>query len=73
MMGDLQGIVLRFKFHQNQASGFGVMVGRNLPFPIDLTIGLYSRLYCRTSHDVQDSKYSSTFYKSVSVLVKLVF
>jgi len=34
-VGGLQGIVLRFEFHQHQLSGFGAVEGRNLPLPID--------------------------------------
>ena len=37
-------IVLRFKFDQNRLSSFGAVGGRNLPFPIDLTIGLYNSM-----------------------------
>ena len=52
MVGVLQEIVLRFDFHENRSSGFGAVGGgRNLPFPIDLAIGLYDSLYYNTSHD----------------------
>jgi len=42
MVDGLQGIVLRFEFHQNQSSGFGAVGGRNLPIPVGLAIGLYN-------------------------------
>jgi len=44
-------IVVRFEFHQNRLSSFGAVGCRNLPIPIDLTIGLYNSLYYRTSRD----------------------
>ena len=39
--------------NQNRLSGFGAVggVGRSLPIPIDLTIGLYNSLYYDTSRD----------------------
>jgi len=53
MVGGLQVVVLSFEFHQNRLSGFGAVGGgRNLPFPIDLAIGLYNSLYYRTSRDM---------------------
>ena len=51
MAGGLQVVVLSFEFHQNRLSGFGAVGGRNLPFPVDLAIGLYNSLYYRTSRD----------------------
>ena len=51
VVGGLQMIVLRFEFHQNRISGFVAVGSRNLPIPIDLTIGLYNSLYYRTSRD----------------------
>jgi len=49
MVGSLQEVVLTFEFHQNRLSSFGAVVGgQNLPFPSDLTIGLYNSLYCTT-------------------------
>jgi len=39
--GYSMGIVISFKFHQNQLSGFRDVGGRNLPFPL-LYIQLYS-------------------------------
>jgi len=45
-------IFLQFEFLQNQLSGFGAVGGQNLPFPIDLAIGLYNSLYYRKSRDV---------------------
>ena len=42
MVDGLHGVVLRFEFHQNRSSGFGAVgEGRNVPFLIDLAIGLY--------------------------------
>jgi len=41
MVGGLQETVLRFEFNQNPSSGFGAVGGWNLPFLIDLAIGLY--------------------------------
>jgi len=41
MVGGFQEVVLRFEFHQNWSSAFRAVGGRNLPFPIDLAIGLY--------------------------------
>ena len=53
-MGGLQVVVLSFEFHQNLLSGFGAVGGgRNLPFLIDLAIGLYNSLYYRTSRDIE--------------------
>jgi len=40
VVGVLQDVVKRFEFHQNRSSGFGAW-GRNLPFFVDLAIGLY--------------------------------
>ena len=51
VVGGLQVVVLSFEFHQNRLSGFGAVGGRNLPFPIDLPIGLYNSLYYRTSRE----------------------
>jgi len=41
VVGVLQGIVLRFEYHQNMSSDFGAVCGQNLPFSIGLAIGLY--------------------------------
>jgi len=51
--GGLQEVVLSFEFHQNRLSGFGAVESKlkNLPFPIDLAIGLYNSLRYRTSRD----------------------
>jgi len=38
VLGGLQEIVLRFKFHQNHLSSFIAVKGQNLPFPIDLAV-----------------------------------
>jgi len=51
MVGGLRGRVLRFEFHPRRLSGFEAVVGRNLPFPTDIGIGLYNSLYYRTSRD----------------------
>jgi len=41
--GSLQMVVLRIEFHRNRYGGFGAVgVGRNVPVPIDLVIGLYT-------------------------------
>jgi len=53
-VGGLQEIVLRFEFHENQLSGFGAVGGRNMPFPIDLAIGLYNTLYYQVYHTSRD-------------------
>jgi len=60
MMGGLQGIVLRFKFHQNWFGGFGAVGGRYLPFRTDLAIGLYNSLYYRTSRDTENGTLGNT-------------
>jgi len=41
VVGGLHETVLMFEFHQNRSSGFETVRGRNLPFLIDLAIGLY--------------------------------
>jgi len=51
VVGGLQEIVLRFKFHQNRISGFGAVGGSKFALPIDLGISLYISLYYCTSRD----------------------
>jgi len=41
MAGGLHEIILTFEFRQNWSSGFRAVGGQNLPFPIDLAIGLF--------------------------------
>jgi len=55
MVGDLHKVVLGFKLYQNRSTDFGAVGVRNLPFPIDLAIGLYNSLYHGTSRDPGDS------------------
>ena len=38
MAAGLQEVVLRFEFYQNRLSGFGAVMGQNLPFPNDLAV-----------------------------------
>jgi len=45
MMGGIQLVVLSFKFHQNQPSGYQHVRGQNWPYSITLVNGLYNNLY----------------------------
>jgi len=57
VVGGLRGgTVLRFEFHQNRLSGFGAVVGRNLPFPVTWPLA-YTQLVLTTVQAVMSHHY----------------